>query len=195
MSYKKNDSIFSQIVQYLNPISTTYAACEDLDINDIYMEVFNTQTQKWDIADSILGYNGAESDFILHKTYSKTDILPYLSGSTITYRTREYEYTKREMPQSSLHTNYTYIAQNTTSTIASSIGNTTPTPSSPINGSCGSSNGTTTSVAPSSNLCTTGSASSVTSGATWTWSCNGSDGGTNSSCQATKPVSNNSGGG
>jgi hypothetical protein len=56
----------------------------------------------------------------------------------------------------------------------------------PVNGACGSANGVPTVVAPSAGLCSAGSASSVVANTnTYTWSCNGSNGGTTSpSCSA-----------
>lgn len=53
-----------------------------------------------------------------------------------------------------------------------------------VNGACGAANGVTTAFVPSANLCTAGTASAVTAGSPWTWSCNGSGGGTNASCSA-----------
>src|SRR3989344_1199202 len=55
-----------------------------------------------------------------------------------------------------------------------------------VNGTFGSANGTTVSSAPSTNLCTTGTAGSVTGSGPWTWSCAGSNGGTNASCSASQ---------
>lgn len=66
------------------------------------------------------------------------------------------------------------------------------TPSAPINGVCGSANGVTTSSAPISNLCSAGNASSVTGSGPWSWTCNGSNGGTNASCSA--PLTGSGGG-
>lgn len=55
----------------------------------------------------------------------------------------------------------------------------------PVNGACGSASNVATAVAPSTGLCSTGSASSVVANASnYTWSCNGSNSGTNASCQA-----------
>ena len=55
----------------------------------------------------------------------------------------------------------------------------------PVNGACGSANSVPTAVAPSTGLCSTGSASSVVANTnTYTWSCNGSNGGSNQSCAA-----------
>lgn len=58
-------------------------------------------------------------------------------------------------------------------------------PPSPINGVCGSANGQTFTSIPTSNLCNIGSASAVSGSGPWTWSCAGSNGGTNASCSAT----------
>jgi hypothetical protein len=53
-----------------------------------------------------------------------------------------------------------------------------------VSGQCGSSNGGTYENQPTG-LCTSGTATAVTqSNYTWLWSCNGSNGGTNSTCQA-----------
>ena len=58
-----------------------------------------------------------------------------------------------------------------------------------INGTCGAANGATSSTKPAgSNLCALGTASSVNGNGPWTWSCNGSSGGTNANCQANPPV-------
>ncbi|MFZ1827387.1 MAG: hypothetical protein WAW42_01150, partial [Candidatus Competibacteraceae bacterium] len=57
----------------------------------------------------------------------------------------------------------------------------------PSNGVCGSANGQTFTSAPTSNLCSLGSASTVTSVVSnFTWTCTGSNGGTNASCNATR---------
>ena len=54
-------------------------------------------------------------------------------------------------------------------------------------GACGSSNGQTFISAPSTNLCSVGTASSVTTGtSSYTWSCNGSEGGSVASCSASR---------
>ncbi len=53
-----------------------------------------------------------------------------------------------------------------------------------VEGACGSANGVATAFVPAANLCAAGSASAVTAGSPWTWSCNGSNGGTNASCSA-----------
>jgi len=58
----------------------------------------------------------------------------------------------------------------------------------PINGQCGSSDGQTVTTAPTTNLCNTGSPTSLSGAGPWSWSCNGSGGGTNSSCSAQKTV-------
>lgn len=62
----------------------------------------------------------------------------------------------------------------------------------PVDGACGSSNGGAYLNPPSSNLCSNGSASGVsTSNGVYSWSCNGSNGGTNASCSATQLVRTN----
>lgn len=53
-----------------------------------------------------------------------------------------------------------------------------------VTGVCGSANGTTVSTAPTLNFCSSGIATSVSGSGPWTWSCNGSGGGANSSCLA-----------
>ena len=58
----------------------------------------------------------------------------------------------------------------------------------PVNGACGASNGASFATAPSTNLCSTGTATSVSGSGPWTWSCQGSSGGTTSSCSASKSV-------
>lgn len=55
------------------------------------------------------------------------------------------------------------------------------------NGACGSTHGSSSVDAPASNLCTSGTASSVTdSGASWTWTCAGTNGGSTANCSATE---------
>jgi len=54
----------------------------------------------------------------------------------------------------------------------------------PVNGLCGSSNNLTLASVPTTNLCSTGTASTVAGTGPWSWSCNGSNGGTNASCSA-----------
>ena len=56
-----------------------------------------------------------------------------------------------------------------------------------VNGVCGSANGVAVSNAPTANLCSAGSPTSVSGSGPWTWSCNGSNGGSNATCSA--PVS------
>jgi hypothetical protein len=60
----------------------------------------------------------------------------------------------------------------------------TPTPV-VVNGSCGTSANQTLATAPTTNLCATGTASSVTSGTSYTWSCSGGSG---VSCSSNKVV-------
>ncbi|MDD4409495.1 MAG: hypothetical protein PHW52_02455, partial [Candidatus Pacebacteria bacterium] len=56
----------------------------------------------------------------------------------------------------------------------------------PVNGQCGTSDGGTFATIPTTNLCTTGTASSVSGLGLWTWTCAGLNGGTTSSCSASK---------
>jgi len=58
-----------------------------------------------------------------------------------------------------------------------------PTPT-PVNGSCGSSHGQTFTTIPTANFCTQGSVSSISGSGPWTWSCNGSNGGSTAQCRA-----------
>ena len=53
----------------------------------------------------------------------------------------------------------------------------------PVNGACGSDNGLTLGAAPT-NLCSAGTVSAVAGNGPWTWSCQGSGGGTTASCSA-----------
>ena len=55
----------------------------------------------------------------------------------------------------------------------------------PINGDCGISNGDSFTVIPDTNLCKTGTPTSVTGTGPWSWSCTGSNLGTDASCSAT----------
>ncbi|MBI2037411.1 MAG: hypothetical protein HYT15_00555 [Candidatus Magasanikbacteria bacterium] len=58
----------------------------------------------------------------------------------------------------------------------------------PVSGACGSSNNTTLSSAPTTNLCASGSPSSVSGSGPWSWTCNGSNGGTTASCTAQRTI-------
>lgn len=58
----------------------------------------------------------------------------------------------------------------------------------PVNGVCGSSNGGTFSAIPTTNLCSAGTATTVTGSGPWSWSCQGSNNGTNVTCSANKSV-------
>ena len=59
----------------------------------------------------------------------------------------------------------------------------------PANGVCGSANGSSYLSAPSANLCADGSTPPVTlSGSSFTWNCEGKDGGSPTSCRATKTL-------
>lgn len=53
-----------------------------------------------------------------------------------------------------------------------------------VNGACGASNNQLFASAPSTALCSTGTAGSVTGNGPWSWSCTGSNGGTNAACTA-----------
>ena len=64
--------------------------------------------------------------------------------------------------------------------------------SSGVNGTCGSANGALLTTKPTTNLCSTGTASTVSGSGPWTWSCAGSNGGSNASCRAS--VATTSGG-
>jgi len=57
---------------------------------------------------------------------------------------------------------------------------------SPVNGTCGSANGQSLFAAPTANLCATGTSSAVTGSGPWAWSCNGANGGSASSCSASR---------
>ncbi|MDD4410008.1 MAG: PKD domain-containing protein, partial [Candidatus Pacebacteria bacterium] len=58
----------------------------------------------------------------------------------------------------------------------------------PVNGQCGSSNGGTFSSVPTTGLCNSGTATSVYGTGPWTWTCVGSNGGSTSSCFASKTI-------
>ena len=52
------------------------------------------------------------------------------------------------------------------------------------NGICGFANGVATSNAPTTNLCLSGVVSAISGSGPWSWTCNGSNGGSNDSCSA-----------
>lgn len=59
-----------------------------------------------------------------------------------------------------------------------------------VNGACGTAHNTFSLTAPATNLCAAGTASAVTTlTSSYTWTCSGSGGGTNSSCQAIRQFS------
>jgi PKD repeat protein len=63
---------------------------------------------------------------------------------------------------------------------------------SPINGICGTSNGGIFSAAPTTNLCSPDAAASLTTTATgWSWTCDGSNGGTTATCTANQTPATN----
>jgi endoglucanase len=53
-----------------------------------------------------------------------------------------------------------------------------------VNGTCGFANGSVTHLAPTANLCSAGTASRVGGSGPWSWTCSGSNGGTNAACSA-----------
>ncbi|MGO9951162.1 MAG: C1 family peptidase [Dissulfurispiraceae bacterium] len=67
-------------------------------------------------------------------------------------------------------------------------------PAPPINGACGSSGGANLTSAPTANLCSVGTPSAVSGSGPWTWSCNGSNNGTNASCTANLQINGACGG-
>jgi hypothetical protein len=58
-------------------------------------------------------------------------------------------------------------------------------PAAVVNGACGSANGGSFVTPPTANLCSAGTASALTNPGSWTWSCNGLNGGATASCSAT----------
>jgi hypothetical protein len=54
----------------------------------------------------------------------------------------------------------------------------------PTSGQCGPANGVAVTTVPTTSLCTAGTATTVTGTGPWAWMCDGSNGGTNSSCSA-----------
>lgn len=58
-----------------------------------------------------------------------------------------------------------------------------PTPP-PVNGGCGSANGGIFATAPTANRCSSGSVNSFSGIGPWTWTCSGSNGGSNARCSA-----------
>lgn len=59
---------------------------------------------------------------------------------------------------------------------------TSVTISAPVNGTCGSAHNAFATTAPTANLCTAGTPSAVSGNDPWTWTCSGSNGGTNATC-------------
>jgi hypothetical protein len=55
----------------------------------------------------------------------------------------------------------------------------------PVNGQCGSSDGQAQGAAPATGLCTTGIGSTVTGTGPWSWTCNGTYGGSTANCTST----------
>ena len=78
----------------------------------------------------------------------------------------------------------TCVCKNGTGWISTADGTTACVWGPPINGTCGSANGVYSAIAPSANLCSAGSASAVSVGTNWTWTCSGANGGTSTSCSA-----------
>ncbi|MFA6348521.1 MAG: hypothetical protein WCX30_03795, partial [Candidatus Paceibacterota bacterium] len=56
----------------------------------------------------------------------------------------------------------------------------------PVNGVCGSSNNQNFTSAPTANFCSLGTASAISGSGPWTWTCNGSNGGSTANCSANK---------
>src|SRR5262249_19114943 len=63
-----------------------------------------------------------------------------------------------------------------------------PLVSTGLDGVCGSANGVAVTTAPTTGFCTAGTATAVSGTGPWAWTCNGSNGGTNSSCSASLQV-------
>ena len=62
---------------------------------------------------------------------------------------------------------------------------------SPVNWVCGPTSGTVVASIPSSGLCSVGVPSPVSGSGPWSWSCGGTNGGSNSACTATPPLPQN----
>ncbi|MEF2175373.1 MAG: InlB B-repeat-containing protein, partial [Candidatus Absconditabacteria bacterium] len=73
------------------------------------------------------------------------------------------------------------------SSLAANVTNIAGNCSAIVNGSCGTANGVAVVTSPTSNLCSAGNASTVTTNTgTYTWSCNGINTGTDTSCTASR---------
>lgn len=79
---------------------------------------------------------------------------------------------------------FTVTATNTGGTGAASVASSLVTPMAPVNGVCGSANGGSFISVPTSNLCSAGTASSVSGGGSWNWTCGGTNGGLIATCSA-----------
>jgi hypothetical protein len=82
---------------------------------------------------------------------------------------------------------FTVTATNSVGTSSASAASNLVTPAtqvSTINGVCGPSNGAIFTVAPSTYLCNNGTPATVSGSGPWSWTCNGSNGGTSATCTA-----------
>jgi hypothetical protein len=149
-----------------------------------YAQLFNNVTASHTMTATFsarytVTYNGNDSS----SGIVPTDAATYLPGATVT---------ALDNSRTLVKTGFTFGGWNsavdgsgTTYAVAETFaiaGNTTLYAKWVINGTCGSSYGAPFTVIPATNLCTSGTESAVTGSGPWTWSCNGSNGGTSASC-------------
>ena len=108
------------------------------------------------------------------------DILPSNTSGTYTYESDGSSFSLSSL----LSSGYAYTYDSATNVFETAE---------PSSGTCGANNNANLSTAPTTNLCTTGTASAVSGSGPWTWTCAGTNSGSNDSCSANKIVNGSCG--
>jgi uncharacterized repeat protein (TIGR02543 family) len=171
---------------YVASVTVDSAAVPAAANSGSYSQPFNNVTASHTMtatfnAKYTVTYNGNDSS----SGIVPTDAATYLPGATVTALGNSGTLEKTGFTFGGWNTaevgSGTTYAAGATFAIA---GNTTLYAKWGLNGVCGTSYGTPFTVIPTANLCTSGTESTVTGSGPWSWSCNGSNGGTNASCWA-----------
>lgn len=119
-------------------------------------------------------------------SFSGTGSATNLIGATVTVSGNDFSYLLNGLASNTLYYFRPWVKNSIDwAPIPDALSFTTGSGAITVNGVCGSSNNGTFTTAPNANLCSSGSPTSVSGSGPWSWSCNGSNGGTNDNCSAT----------
>jgi hypothetical protein len=156
-------------VDPLTPISVTFSEAMDpvlIDSNHIYLRTHNTQTT-------------VPTSFSISSDYTTVFLTPLAPAAPLAQNTIY------DLIVTNPYWCLQDIAGNNMNNCGGQVVSTFTTGTgTAVAGACGSANGVASSPAPASGLCSAGLASAITNPGSWTWTCNGENGGANASCSA-----------